>query len=96
MGSHACAFNLMCAIHTKPYIFTQRIINATINVKPEGGGGRATHGNLTVTYIPRVGILIGHHAFDLSILYRRREVNLMFLLILTILLSPGVGILIIF
>ena len=26
-----------------------------------GGGGRATHGNLTVTYIPRVGILIRHH-----------------------------------
>ena len=26
-----------------------------------GDGGRATHGNLTVTYIPRVGILIGHH-----------------------------------
>ena len=26
---------------------------------PRGGGGvRATHGNLTVTYIPRVGILI--------------------------------------
>ena len=33
-------------------------INAPINVKPEGGrGGRATHGNLTVTHIPRVGIL---------------------------------------
>ena len=30
----------------------------------EGGGGRATHGNLTVAYIPRVGILIGHHAFE--------------------------------
>ena len=30
---------------------------------PEGGGGgsRATHGNLTVTYIPKVGILIRHH-----------------------------------
>ena len=39
------------------------------HLKPEGGGGgvRATHGNLTVTYIPRVGILIGHHAFDLLI-----------------------------
>ena len=34
--------------------------NAPISVKPEGGG-RATHGNLTVAYIPRVGILIGHH-----------------------------------
>ena len=50
---------------------------APINVKPEGGGGGvlANHGNLTVSYIPRVGILIGHHAFDLSILYSRREVN---------------------
>ena len=47
--------------------------NAPINVKPGGGGGRATHGNLTLAYIPRVGILIGHHAFDLSILYSRRE-----------------------
>ena len=43
--------------------------NAPINVKPEGGGGvRATHGNLTVACIPRVGILIGHYAFYLSIL----------------------------
>ena len=37
------------------------LINGPITVKPEGGGGRATHGNLTVTYIPRVAILIGHH-----------------------------------
>ena len=29
---------------------------APINVKPEGGGDRATHGNLTVMHIPRVGI----------------------------------------
>ena len=30
---------------------------------PRGEEGRATHGNLTVMYmyIPRVGILIGHH-----------------------------------
>ena len=72
--------------------------NAPISVKPEGGGrgGRATHGNLTVADIPRVGILIGHHAFDLSILCSRREVNHLFLLILTILFCPGVGILIIF
>ena len=56
-----------------------------------GGGGRATHGNLTVAYIPRVGILIGHHAFDLSILYSRREVNHLFLLILIILFLPGSG-----
>ena len=33
-----------------------------------GGGGATTHGNLTVACIPRVGILIGHHAFHLSIL----------------------------
>ena len=46
--------------------------------------------------IPRVGLLIGHHAFDLSILYSRREVNYFFLLILTILSRPGVEILIIF
>ena len=56
------------------------------------GGGRATHGNLTVACIPRVGILIGHHPFDLSILYSRREVNHLFLLILTILFCLGVGI----
>ena len=43
------------------------------------GGGQATHGNLTVMYIPRVGILIGHHAFDLSISNRRREVSHLFL-----------------
>ena len=50
---------------------------------PRGGGGRATHGNLTVACIPRVGILIGHHAFDLSILYSRREVNHLSLLCLS-------------
>ena len=35
--------------------------NAPINVKLEVGGGgmgRATHGNLTVMCVPRVGILI--------------------------------------
>ena len=31
---------------------------AHINVKPKGGRGQATHGNLTVTCIPRVRILI--------------------------------------
>ena len=72
-------------------------LNAPINVKPEGGGGgQTTHKNLTVAYIPRVGILIGHHAVDLSILFCRRKVNHLFLLILTILFRPGVGILIIF
>ena len=49
-----------------------------------GEGGRATHGNLAV--------MPWHHAFDLSIL---KEVNHLFLLILTIIICPGVGILII-
>ena len=40
-----------------------------LSMSSPGGGGLATHGNLTVAYIPRVGILTGHHAFDLSILY---------------------------
>ena len=79
--------------------FTLNMLLMHLSVSsPRGGGGgvRATHGNLTVAYIPRVGILIGHHAFDLSILCSRREVNHLFLLILTILFCPGVGILIIF
>ena len=44
------------------------LVYAPNNVKPEGGGGRGgarggwgTNGNLTVTYIPRVRILIGNH-----------------------------------
>ena len=68
-------------------------ISVVKNKRGEGGGDRATHGNLTVAYSPRVVILIGHHAFDLSILYSRREANFC---ILTILFCPGVGILIIF
>ena len=62
---------------------------APIDVKPEegGGGGRATHGNLTVTYIPRVGFSISNS---------RREVKHLFLLILTIIFYQGVGILIFF
>ena len=42
-----------------PHLFLSCLSNAPINIKPEGGGGggRATHGNLTVTHIPRVGIL---------------------------------------
>jgi len=59
------------------------------------GGGSATHGNLTVTYIPRVGILIGDHARDLSISKSRGEVNHLFLILLTIIFCLGVGILII-
>ena len=49
-----------------------------------------------MTYIPRVGLVIGKNAFDLSNLYSRREVNHLFLLILTIIFRPGIGILIIF
>ena len=69
-------------------VATLRFGNAPNNVKPRGGGmgkgGRATHRNLTVTYIPRVGLLIGHHAFDLSISNSRRKVNHLLLLILHI------------
>ena len=79
------------------HVGKHQIMHLSMSNPREGrGGGWATHGNLTVAYIPRVGILIGHHAFDLSILYSRREVNRLFLLILTILFCPGVGILIIF
>ena len=61
--------------------------------RPRGGkGGRATHGNLTVTHIPRVGILTWRHALDLSISKSRWEVNHLFLLVLTIIFCPGVGI----
>ena len=64
------------------------MFSAPFDVKPKRGrSGR----NLTVGYIPRVGILIGHHAFDLSILYSRREVNHLVMLILTILFRPGLG-----
>ena len=58
---------------------------------PNGGGGvRTTHGNLAVTYIPRVGILMGHHAFNLSISNGRcgREENHLFLIILTFIFCP--------
>ena len=68
----------------------------TYQCQAQGGGGRATQWNLTVTYIPGVGILIGHHGFDLSISNTRGEVNHLFLLILTIIVCPAVGILIIF
>ena len=38
---------------------------------------------------PRAGILVGNHAFDLSISNSRREVNHLFLLILTIIFRPN-------
>ena len=60
-----------------------------------GGGGSGNPREFDCGVYPRVGILIGHHAFDLSILCSRREVNHLFLLILTILFCPGVAILII-
>ena len=43
-----------------------------LSMRGGGGGGLGKHGNLTVTYIPRAGILFGHHAFDLSI-YKGEE-----------------------
>ena len=55
-----------------------------------GGGGQPTR-----IWLWRM-ILIGHHAFDLSISNRRRQASHLFLLILTIIFCPGVGILIIF
>ena len=64
-----------------------------------GGGGEGVgSGNpwefdCDVQYIPRVGILIGHHAFDLSISNSRREVNHLLLILLTVVFCPGVGIL---
>ena len=36
-------------------------LNAPINVKPQGGGGRATHGKLTERAFPWVGILTFKH-----------------------------------
>ena len=66
--------------------------NTPIIVKPEAGRGRAPHGNLTVTKIPRVGILIGYHAFDLSLKNSRKEVNHLLLILLTTIFCPGVGI----
>ena len=56
--------------------------NEPINVKPREVGDCTTHGNLTVMYIPRVGILIKHHVFDLAISNSRREINHFFLLII--------------
>ena len=41
---------------------------APINVKPEGGGGRADHGILIVSAVPRVGILIVRDAPRVGIL----------------------------
>ena len=51
-----------------------------------GGWGGVGH---TVTYIPRVGILISPHAFDPSISNSRREVNHLFLLIFDNYFLPG-------
>ena len=44
------------------------LFNAPINVKPEGGGGRADHGILIVSAVPRVGILIVRDAPRVGIL----------------------------
>ena len=72
------------------------VFHLSMSSPRRGVGGRATHGNLTVMQIPKVGILTWHDAFVLSISKSRWEVNHLFLLILTIILCPGVGILIIF
>ena len=77
--------------HIKARKSKSTVYNAPINVKPDAGGSRATHRNLTVTHIPRVEVLTGHHAFDLSISNSRREVNQSFLIILTITFCPGGG-----
>ena len=54
--------NVLYMYIKKPFTMDAFIprVNAPIKVKLEegGGGGRATHGNLTVTCIPRVEILI--------------------------------------
>ena len=72
------------------------VMHLSMSSPRRGVGGRETHGNLTVIHIPKVGILTWHHAFDLSISKSRWEVNDLFLLILTIIFCPGVGILLIF
>ena len=54
-----------------------------------GGGGLGNPQEFDCGVYPRVGILIVYQAFDLSILYSKREVNHLFLLILTILFCPG-------
>ena len=78
----------------KAYRSTKDVLLCTYQCQAQGEGGPATHGNLTVTYLPRVGILIGNHAFvfDLSVSNSRREVNCLFLPILAIIFCPGVGI----
>ena len=59
-----------------------------------GGGGwwsRATHArDFDCDVYPRVGILIGHHAFDLSISNSIRGVNYLFMLIWTTIFYQGV------
>ena len=57
------------------------------------GGGEGNPGKLSVTHIPSGGggvILIGHHAFDLSISNSIRGVNYLFMLIWTTIFCQGV------
>ncbi len=49
-------------------VYLYKETNAPINVKPEGGGGWANHGHLTLRSVPRVGILIVRDAPRVGIL----------------------------
>ena len=62
------AISIIYGVRIEVEIFLRDVTHLSMSSpRGGGGGGRKTHGNLTVAYIPRVGILIGHHAFDLSI-----------------------------
>ena len=52
-SSFACSCNFRLVL-VKTAIST--LSNAPINVKPQGGGGRATQGVLIVRSVPKVGI----------------------------------------
>ena len=55
----------------------QHVINAPINVNPQGGGGGATHGKLTESTFPWVGILTFKRCqgreFDMAAILEGRE-----------------------
>ena len=93
---HNVTMTSVAAVTRRHFPDSTFVMHLSMSSPRRGVGGRATHGNLTVTHIPKVGILTWHHAFDLSISKSRWEVNNLFLLILTIIFCPGVGILILF
>ena len=70
-------------------MFYSFILYALINVKSEGDGGSGKPREFDWDVYPQGGFLIGPHAFDLSISNSRREVNHLFLLILTIIFCPN-------